>query len=141
MSDDWDTVTVLRKKAPTGAAARSASAVNAAQRTGAEVEVTKKFSAATNSTHKPTASAVKVDAETEDFHIDRVPLKVSQLIQQGRAAKGLTQKELATKINEKPQVIGDYEAGRSIPDPAILGKIERIVGIKLRGKDIGKALS
>lgn len=44
------------------------------------------------------------------------------------------------KINEKPQVITDYEAGRGIPNPQILGKIERAIGIKLRGKDKGKPL-
>lgn len=32
------------------------------------------------------------------------------------------------KINEKPQVINDYEAGRAIPNNQILSKIERIIG-------------
>ena len=44
------------------------------------------------------------------------------------------------KINEKPQVITDYEAGRGIPNQQILGKIERAIGIKLRGKDKGQPL-
>lgn len=44
------------------------------------------------------------------------------------------------KICEKPQVIGDYEAGRGIPNNDILGKIERVIGIKLRGKDRGKPM-
>lgn len=42
------------------------------------------------------------------------------------------------KICEKPQIITDYEAGRGIPNNAILGKIERVIGVKLRGKDRGK---
>jgi ribosome-binding protein aMBF1 (putative translation factor) len=37
-------------------------------------------------------------------------------------------------------VIGDYEAGRAIPNPQVLGKIERALKVKLRGKDIGKKL-
>lgn len=41
------------------------------------------------------------------------------------------------KICEKPQIVNDYEAGRGIPNHMILGKIERVIGIKLRGKDIG----
>ena len=57
---------------------------------------------------------------------------------QGRQSKGLSQKDLATKINEKPQIITDYEAGRGIPNNLILGKIERAIGIKLRGKDRGR---
>jgi len=90
--------------------------------------------------------------------------------------KSMSQKDLATKINEKPSVvrssffcfcllatytliltflslltfsptflsshsppplhppqIADYEAGRAIPNVALLAKIERIIGVKLRG--------
>lgn len=71
---------------------------------------------------------------------DTISLDVGKLIQQGRQAKNLSQKDLATKINEKPQVITDYEAGRGIPNNAIIGKIERAIGLKLRGKDRGQAL-
>ena len=41
-NNDWDTVTVLRKKAPTAKSTRSESAVNQARRTGAVVAVEKK---------------------------------------------------------------------------------------------------
>ena len=47
--------------------------------------------------------------------------------------KELSQKDVAQKINEKPSVIQDYEAGRAIPNPQILSKLERILGVKLRG--------
>jgi ribosome-binding protein aMBF1 (putative translation factor) len=47
--------------------------------------------------------------------------------------KGLTQKDVAQKINEKPSVLQDYEAGKAIPNPQILGKLERVLGVKLRG--------
>ena len=40
-------------------------------------------------------------------------------IQQARQAKGMTQKELANKINEKQTVVADYEAGRGIVDPKV----------------------
>lgn len=35
------------------------------------------------------------------------------------------------KINEKPQVIGDYECGRAIPNNQVMGKIERAIGNKM----------
>lgn len=35
------------------------------------------------------------------------------------------------RINEKPQVINDYEAGRAIPNNQIMNKLERALG-KLR---------
>lgn len=76
----------------------------------------------------------KLDNAEEAGKIETVSLSLSQKIQQGRAAKGMKQKDLATKINVKPQVIGDYESGRAVPDNKILGKIERVLGIKLRGK-------
>lgn len=53
------------------------------------------------------------------------------LFLQARTAKKLTQKELATAINEKPQVVGDYEAGRAVPNPQIISKLERKLGVKL----------
>ena len=48
--------------------------------------------------------------------------------------KQLSQKDLAQKVNEKPSVIQDYESGRAIPNPQILSKLERALGVKLRGK-------
>jgi len=50
---------------------------------------------------------------------------------QARMAKKMTQKELATAINEKPQVVGDYESGRAIPNPQIISKLERKLGTRL----------
>jgi putative transcription factor len=37
-------------------------------------------------------------------------------------------------INEKPQVIQEYESGKAIPNQQIIGKLERALGAKLRGK-------
>lgn len=50
---------------------------------------------------------------------------------QARMAKKMTQKELGTAINEKPQVIGEYESGKAIPNPQIISKLERKLGVKL----------
>ena len=44
------------------------------------------------------------------------------------------------RINEKPTVINEYESGKAVPDQQVLGKIERALGIKLRGKDKGQPL-
>jgi len=45
----------------------------------------------------------------------------------------LSQKDVAQKINEKPSILQDYESGKAIPNPQILGKLERALGVKLRG--------
>jgi len=39
----------------------------------------------------------------------RVPLSLGRVIQQARQAKEMTQKDLATKINEKVEVLREYE--------------------------------
>ena len=68
--------------------------------------------AGTNKQHLPTRNTAKLDRETEELKHKNIDTNVARLIQQGRQAKGLSQKDLATKINEKPQIINDYEAGR-----------------------------
>lgn len=47
--------------------------------------------------------------------------------------KEMSQKDLAQKVNEKPSIIQEYESGKAIPNPGILGKLERALGVKLRG--------
>ncbi|XP_077593212.1 endothelial differentiation-related factor 1 homolog [Stigmatopora nigra] len=137
---DWDTVTVLRKKGPTGGQSKSKQAITSAQRRGDDVETTKKWAAGQNKQHLVSKNTAKLDRETEELHHDRVSLEVGKVIQKGRQDKGLTQKDLATKINEKPQVIADYESGKAIPSNQVMGKIERAIGLKLRGRDIGLPL-
>lgn len=116
-------------------------------------------SAGQNKQHLVSKNTAKLDRETEELHHDRVPLEVGKVIQKGRQDKGLTQKDLATvsmrtaaaflvswcggsssstrfvfpcfqKVNEKPQVIADYECGKAIPNNQIMGKIERVIGKK-----------
>merc|ERR1712083_819946 len=98
------------------------------------------YGAAMNTQKGTTLNTAKLDAETEELRHNTVDLNVGKLIQQGRQAKGWTQKDLATKICEKPQIITEYEQGKAIPNQNILGKIERAVGMKLRGKDKGMPL-
>lgn len=134
---DWDTVTVLRKKAPKASTLKTESAVNQARRQGIPVETSQKYNAGTNKQHVAAKNTAKLDRENEELKHKTVSHDVSKLIMQGRQAKGLSQKDLATKICEKPQIVNDYEAGRGIPNNLILGKIERVIGIKLRGKEVG----
>ncbi|EDW83203.1 uncharacterized protein Dwil_GK22448 [Drosophila willistoni] len=85
----------------------------------------------------PNVKPGHLDRENQELRHEKLPHDVCRLIQQGRLAKGLSQKDLAIKICEKPHVISDYESGRCIPNYIILGKIERVIGIKLHGKERG----
>jgi len=52
--------------------------------------------AATNKQHVTTKNTAKLDRETEELKHDKIPLDLGRLIQQGRQAKGWSQKDLAT---------------------------------------------
>ncbi|CAM9023268.1 unnamed protein product [Wickerhamomyces anomalus] len=118
---DWDNVTIIGSKARVGGGgprtnvARTQGQINAARRTGQVLET-------------DVVAPKKIDAT------------VGKTISKHRTEKKLSQKDLATKINEKPNVINDYEAGRAVPNQQVLGKLERALGVKLRGKNIGDPL-
>lgn len=52
--------------------------------------------AGTNKQHGTTKNTAKLDRETEELKHDTVPLDLGRLIQQGRQAKNLSQKDLAS---------------------------------------------
>jgi len=49
-----------------------------------------------NKQHSAAKNVAKLDRETEELHHETVGLDLARLIQQGRQAKSMTQKELAT---------------------------------------------
>jgi putative transcription factor len=73
----------------------------------------------------------KLEDSTEEFKHATVDRSLSQAISQARQAKKMTQKQLATAINEKPQIIQQYEAGTAIPNPQVLVKLDRSLGVHL----------
>ncbi|KDP34783.1 hypothetical protein JCGZ_10563 [Jatropha curcas] len=135
ISQDWEPV-VIRKKAPTAAAKKDEKVVNAARRAGAEIETLKKSNAGTNkaASSSTTLNTRKLDEETENLTHGRVPTELKKAIMQARMDKKLTQSQLAQLINEKPQIIQEYESGKAIPNQQIISKLERALGVKLRGK-------
>jgi len=82
----------------------------------------------------------KLDRENEVAPPAKVAPSVGRAIQDARLELKLSQKDVAQKVNEKPSVIQDYESSKAIPNAQILGKLERVLGVKLRGADIGKKL-
>ncbi|KAL2523521.1 Multiprotein-bridging factor 1b [Abeliophyllum distichum] len=135
MSQDWEPV-VMRKRAPTAAARKDEKAVNAARRSGAEIETVRKSNAGTNkaASSSTTLNTRKLDEDSENLAHEKVPSELKKSIMQARLDKKLTQAQLAQMINEKPQIIQEYESGKAIPNQQIISKLERTLGVKLRGK-------
>ncbi|KAF9388291.1 multiprotein-bridging factor 1 [Podila verticillata] len=137
----WDDEIVLRKRADFAKVTRTASDINAARRAGAVVSTERKV--VTNAGHvgEDFRRIAKL-AESEEIVAPKaVSLDVGKAIAKARIEKKLNQKELGVLVNEKQTVINDYEAGRAVPNQQILGKLERSLGVKLRGKDIGSPLT
>ena len=77
----------------------------------------------------------KLEESTEEFKHATIDKTLSKAIATARLAKKMTQKDLATAINERAQVIQEYESGKAIPNSQILNKLDRALGIHLpRGK-------
>lgn len=49
----------------------------------------------------------------------------------------MSQAELAKRINKLPHVVQEYENGKTVPNQAVLAKMERVLEVKLKGK-VGK---
>lgn len=134
LDQDWAPV-ILHKRGIKASEARDPKAVNAAVRAGADVLTIKKFDAGTNKKEASTSiNARKLDEGTEPNSISKVASEVRYAIQKARIDKEMTQAQLAQMINERPHVVQEYEAGKAVPNQQILAKMERALGVKLRGK-------
>lgn len=117
---------------------RDPKAVNQALRTGAQIQTVKKFDAGLNKKATAAAAAVnvrKLDEAAEPAALEKVPVDVRQAIQKARIEKKMSQADLAKKINERTQVVAEYENGKAVPNQLVLGKMEKVLGVKLRGKN------
>lgn len=136
ISQDWAPVVVHKRPVKSAADARDPKVIAAAIRAGAEVQTVRKFDAGSNKKQSggPSLNTRKLDEENEPAALERVSLEVKHRIQKARLDKKLTQAQLAQMINERPQVVQEYESGKAIPSQQVLAKMERALGVKLRGK-------
>jgi putative transcription factor len=63
--------------------------------------------------------------------LQTVSMDLRLALAQARAAKGLSQKDFAQKLNIPATVIQDYESGKAIPNNGLIAKMERALGAKL----------
>ena len=75
--------------------------------------------------------AENVASGEEEETIESVVEDYAKLVREKREALGLTQEELARKLNEKESIIHKIETGCYTPTIALAKKLERFLGIKL----------
>jgi len=137
MSDqDWETVTFSKTNKQKNQAALANQHSIAQAKASGLVGTEKRHGATENkSAHAPSSAGMrKLEESTDEFKHTTINKNLAQAITQARLAKKLTQAQLATAINERPQIIQQYEAGQAIPNGAILNKLDRALGIHLPRK-------
>eukprot|EP01087_Luapelamoeba_hula_P009159 TRINITY_DN234_c0_g1_i1.p1 TRINITY_DN234_c0_g1~~TRINITY_DN234_c0_g1_i1.p1 ORF type:complete len:175 (-),score=29.43 TRINITY_DN234_c0_g1_i1:120-644(-) len=142
-TDSWETITFRAKKPK-----NTPQGIEKARQQGLAVETSRKFNAGGNKQGPgvPTnAGRIAEDRNSIDEDADKIEVKhvsrdVSRVIQQARSELGITQRDLAVRVNVPASTVADYEAGRGVPNQQVLGKMERVLGYKLRGKDIGSKM-
>jgi len=114
---DWETVTFGTQRTDNKPSTSSAA--------------TQKRPAPVMTVTKAGISARKLDDETENLKHASVGTDLRVALQRARQAKGMTQKALATSLNMDTKLVVEYEAGRGIPNNAVIARLEKSLGVKL----------
>ena len=69
--------------------------------------------------------------DNDEYVAPKPVFEIKIAIMRARTAKKMAQSELAKKLNIKPNLINEYESGKTVPDNSTIAKIERILGTKL----------
>lgn len=135
MDQDWTPV-VITKTAKQKAKGLSTAQAVSQQKMAGSLATEKKHGAAENkSAHSSGGAGMKkLEESTEEFKHDTINQNLSKAITTARLAKKMTQAQLATAINERAQIIQQYECGKAIPNAQILNKLDKALGIHLPRK-------
>jgi len=83
----------------------------------------------------------KIENETENFAIEKIPNVLCKEITSARTLKKVTQKEMAIKLNIQFNVYQELENGKAIYNSQtkqLVNKMERLLNVKFENKIIHK---
>lgn len=123
---DWNRINF---QGATGKPKRGEQAVNQALRRGDEVETIRKNTG--NKNRVQVNNIAKLAEETDVVPVAHLGHDFRMAMQKARVASGLSQADLARRINEKQTVINEYESGRAVPNSQVILKIERALNCRL----------
>ena len=118
-TQDLDTV-VLRGKG---------AHVNAKKKRDGETETRGKFDGTKSSAMR------KLDDATEVVKPQRINPKIKERIVHARTVNKISQKDLAQRCQVQPTIVQQYENGKAKADVNVLRKMERVLKVKLTGKE------
>lgn len=121
-NQDWDTVYIRPKFSKKEQIQRG------------QTETVKKYSTGNSNPSSSNLNARKLDEETDANSHKKDSMDFRQQVQQVRLALGLTQlgltqQQLAQKLNVKQEVIRDIENGTAIKNSALNSRLKRILKI------------
>ena len=76
----------------------------------------------------------KIEDENEDFKHNKVGISTGKIIQQARMNLKLKQKDLANRLNVKPNIIQSWESGKAFIDNKLRTKLQQVLKVKLPKK-------
>ncbi len=126
----------------TGSAPKKVSETQATRimQAGGKVDIVKKQAPSNKHNGDLGRQAKHIDDDTETLRVKTVDPMIRANIQRARQQKEWTQQDLARAINEKPSVVSDYEQGKAIPNEQVLNRMEKALGVYIRGVKAGQPL-
>ena len=85
--------------------------------------------------HNPSVIVSKTDRQLLDDDVPQLKkfgTENGRIIQTARLAKKWTQDQLASQINERKNIVNQYETGNVVPDHKIVNKLRRVLNVKIK---------
>lgn len=114
---------------------------NRAVQSGQAVQVQRKeHQRANQQASSAGANAKKLDEDNETLKVKKVDPHLRIRIMKARQALNWSQQDLAQRISERVSVVAEYESGKAVAEERVVVKMEKALGVHLRGAMAGEPM-